>query len=533
MPSTDPGPDQTGGARASERIYPDLPDFPEEPSLRLSPLRCLSALVVLAVVVYGIFWGVSNKLDAATGKGRAATWFAPYVDATLIPTYQFQNAANNPARQTVLGFVVADPHDGCSPSWGAAYSIAQADQSLSLRSRIAELREEGATAIVSFGGQAHTELALACTSTARLENAYQTVVSHYDLSAIDLDIEGAALSNTAATQRRATAIRQLQGWADRNHHKLAVWVTLPVEPDGLQSDALSVLDSLLAARVDLAGVDVMSMDFSSSPHGSMLNPVEASARAAESQLASQFRRYGVHLSSTRVWEHLGVTVMIGQNDVAGQRFTTGDASGLVRFAERRHLGRVSMWSLNRDAACGSVYPVTGTHSNTCSGTPQNPLQFSKTFAALNGSVTSDQGTATPPAPDSNPADAPYPIWSPTTAYQQGYKVVLNGYIYQAKWYNTGQSPAVQVQDAWETPWALIGPVVAGSKVSSATTLRPGTYPAWSQGRLYHKGDKVLFAGLPYQARWNNQGVSPETQASDPYGSAWQALYKIAGEPSGN
>jgi chitinase len=69
--------------------------------------------------------------------------------------------------------------------------------------------------------------------------------------------------------------------------------------------------------------------------------------------------------------------------------------------------------------------------------------------------------------------------------------------------------------------------------SAVSTLPPGSYPAWSQGKAYHTGDKVLYEGLPYQAKWANQGVSPATEASDPSGSAWKALYTIPSEPSGS
>ena len=54
-----------------------------------------------------------------------------------------------------------------------------------------------------------------------------------------------------------------------------------------------------------------------------------------------------------------------------------DAQGLVGFASRDHLGRVSMWSLNRDSQCGSSFPEIGLLSNTCSGTAQSGLQFAQ------------------------------------------------------------------------------------------------------------------------------------------------------------
>jgi chitinase len=65
-----------------------------------------------------------------------------------------------------------------------------------------------------------------------------------------------------------------------------------------------------------------------------------------------------------------------------------------------------------------------------------------------------------------------------------------------------------------------------------TTLPAGTYPAWSVDTQYEVGDRVLYQGLPYQAKWINQGTSPATESTDPSGSPWKALYSIPGEPSG-
>jgi chitinase len=64
------------------------------------------------------------------------------------------------------------------------------------------------------------------------------------------------------------------------------------------------------------------------------------------------------------------------------------------------------------------------------------------------------------------------------------------------------------------------------------TLPAGTYPAWSVGTQYAVGDRVLYQGLPYQAKWINQGTSPASESTDPSGSPWKALYSIPGEPSG-
>jgi len=87
------------------------------------------------------------------------------------------------------------------------------------------------------------------------------VISAYSPTTIDLDIEGAALNNFAAEDRRAEAIASLE----KANPKLAVWLTLPVETNGLQDNALSVIESMLRDHVTLAGVNVMTMDFSSPP----------------------------------------------------------------------------------------------------------------------------------------------------------------------------------------------------------------------------------------------------------------------------
>lgn len=505
------------------------------PGRRLSLLRVLVALCLLAGLGYGGYLGVRHRL--APVAAIRSTWFAPYVDVTLSPAFPFQSTSADPARQAVLGFVVAAPGQPCTPSWGGAYTLAAAGQSLALGSRIAQLQRDGAQAIVSFGGQRHTSLDAGCTSTPRLAAAYRSVIGRYRLTTIDLDVEGAALGDFAASQRRAAAMAAVERAARASHRQLRVWLTLPVEPSGLQDNALSVIRLMLRDRVQLAGINLMTMDFSQPPAAgrSLLGQAESALTASHAQLASLLPRYGLHLQPQQIWQWLGATVMIGQNDVRAERFTIADARGLTRFAARHHLGRVSMWSLNRDAQCGSSFPETGLLSNTCSGTAQPRLGFSRVFGRLRGQATAvpltPGGTVLPPRPDTRAADAPYPLWSPAASYQQGYKVVEDGEIYQAKWYNTGQDPAAQVQYSWQTPWELLGPVLPGDRAPHLK-LPAGTYPAWSIGSQYRAGDKVLYRGLPYQAKWVNQGVSPAGEAADPAGSPWRPLFRIPGEPGG-
>ncbi len=89
----------------------------------------------------------------------------------------------------------------------------------------------------------------------------------------------------------------------------------------------------------------------------------------------------------------------------------------------------------------------------------------------------------------------------------GEKVVWQHYIYIAKWWTEGNVPNNPVLQSWQTPWTLIGPVLPGERPISQPTLPKGTYPAWSGTAVYQAGQRVIFQGVPYQAKWWNQGGS--------------------------
>jgi len=268
----------------------------------------------------------------------------------------------------------------------------------------------------------------------------------------------------------------------------------------------------------------------------MTKAVEGALAATHGQLDATFRRAGIDLSSAGVWQHVGLTVMIGENDVSGEQLTVGDARALTAFANHNHLGRISMWSLNRDSQCGVF--STGVLSNTCSGERQRPLEFTSIFSHFAGTVTASGsadaaqilGQAPQTQPD-NPATSPYPIWLSSAAYVAGYKVVWHGDIYEAKWYALGIPPDEPTPDANATPWLLIGPVPAGSKAPTPILFDASRQPPWSPSAVYHAGDRVSYKGLPYEAKWYAEGIPPETALPADPQSAWQPLYTVPGEPA--
>ncbi|HTW11311.1 MAG TPA: chitinase [Solirubrobacteraceae bacterium] len=524
---------------ASHRLAPALPDPPKP---QLSPLRVLVLLLLIAGAAFGVWKLVTQSNANAFAKSTAAPVYAPYVDVTLTPTYQFQLPSENPVSSAYLGFIVSDSAAPCTPSWGNYYTLAQADQTLDLGARIAQLRRQGGNAMISFGGQANTELAVGCANRAQLRAAYLAPIQRYHSTTVDLDIEGAALSDQAANQRRATAIAAIQRLLAARHTPLHVWLTLPVTNRGLTSQDIAVIDSMLAARVTLAGINVMAMDYpvGEGAERNLFATIRSSLYATHSQIQSLWRLHGLTGTPGAAWEHLGVTVMLGVNDITDEHFTVQDARLLTRFANKQGIPRVSAWSLNRDSECGSAFPITGIVSNTCSGVLQEPLQFTHIFSGLRGTTTArvqptptlqSQTTSTSQTSD-NPATSPYPIWQPVAAYVQGYKVVWQGQIYEANWWSQGTAPgSVNSSSSTSSPWLLIGPVPSGSHRPRLILQVSAKQPTWSPKTVYRQGQKVSFDGLPYEARYYTLGDQPINALPGDPDSPWTPLFTYPGEPA--
>jgi chitinase len=512
------------------------PDWqePEGPVERLSWFRVGILILVLAGLGAGGTFAVLHLRD--TSGPTAKSWAVPYVDVTLTPTFEFQDPVANPANNVALAFVVADPKDGCAPSWGGAYTPDEAAASLELDRRISQLRSAGGNIVLSLGGLTNTELAVACTDQARLTDAYRQLVKRYDVATLDLDIEGTAVADQASLRRRATALATVQAERVKADSPLAVWLTLPVSPDGLTADGLGAVRATLEGGVSLRGVNVMTMDFGSdkTTNPDMLALTTSALEATHKQLSDLYLRLGVQLTSPEVWSKIGATPMIGQNDVDAERFTVQDAKGLATFAVDRGLGRVSMWSVNRDSPCRGIFTNVVVHSNTCSGVAQDALAFSSVFAGLPGSSVGTSGRDSVAIPDAEPvADepktSPYPVWRLTAQYVNSYKVVWHGVVYEAKWTNQGQDPSV-TDPSNPNPWSVIGPVSPTETAPRPSPQVTGVTAEWNPSTLYVRGDRVLLNKLPYQARWSNKDDAPATEFPIGPDEPWAPLFTVPGEP---
>ncbi|MFI6205447.1 chitinase [Streptomyces sp. NPDC051041] len=299
---------------------------------------------------------------AASGSAAPATAYAPYVSAT---TASGNDSAGSPAAYN-LAFVISSG-SGCTPKWGGTRAV---DDS-AVASRIAGLKESGATVRVSFGGASGKELAAVCDSAGELAEAYAEALDAAGATQADFDVEGDELADPDSVALRSEAIALLQ----QDREDLAVSFTLPVMPSGLDSDGLALLESANDHGVQVSTVNIMTMNYGESYDGDMGDYALASAEAAHSQLKEVFG-----LSDAAAWRGMALTSMIGVNDVDGETFTLADAAEVRSFAEEKGIAWVSMWATFRDQECEAGSEDSDDASTDCSGVEQEPGAFARAFA---------------------------------------------------------------------------------------------------------------------------------------------------------
>jgi len=319
----------------------------------------------------------------------AAVWphraFSPYVDATLWidgGLYDFVGAAQQTGvRYFNLAFVVADASN--EPAWGGYSDYAVTNEFR--KTEIESLRALGGDVIVSFGGANGTPLAAAITDPDDLKAAYQSVIDTYDLTVIDFDIEGIWAADPASIGRRSSVMADLQTDAAVGGDDLGIWLTLPVLPTGLTADGLNVVNAAIGAGVDLAGVNIMAMDYGDSaapnPDGQMGDYAIQAATSLFHQLKVAYVGAGIAKTDEELWHMVGVTPMIGINDVQTEVFDQTEAAELLVFAQQQDIGMLSFWSLPRDR---TVEGLLGQVSPLHSGIQQDPFEFAEMYLPFTG-----------------------------------------------------------------------------------------------------------------------------------------------------
>jgi chitinase len=298
-------------------------------------------LVVGTVAATGLAAG--GVLLAAGGSEAAGTalpahFSAPYLQIASADAGDLaKDKSASGDKYYTLAFLT--PKSGCTPEWED-----NGDSVGAFKSQISSLQSAGGNVLISFGGAAGGELAQTCTSVSKLEAAYANVVKTYGVTRLDFDIEGSVLDDGSANSRRDQALAKLQA-ADPS---VQIDFTIPVDPTGLESDAVSLLKGAKSAGVKVTIVNIMTMDFGDGQNP--LKDAESAATATEKQLSSV---YGG--SSSTDWGMLGLTPIAGQNDDR-ENFTQSDAKTLESFAASHGVGELAFWEVDQyDKPLGYAY----------------------------------------------------------------------------------------------------------------------------------------------------------------------------------
>ncbi len=308
--------------------------------------------------------------SASSAQAAVSPSFAPYVDMTL--QSKATNTANirqSGAKASTLAFIVSGA--ACQASWGGYYGLGHSDEWFDAKQVITDARAAGSEPIISFGGASGQELARTCTSATALQAQYQAVIDTYNVRNIDFDIEGHDQTDTASLTRRFQAISALQAAGVAAGKPVTVSLTLPVMPSGLTSTGMNVLRSAIDNGVDVSVVNVMAMDYYASPQNPPSRMGDFAIQAGEA-LKTQLATLYPSRNDAELYRMVGLTPMIGLNDTL-EVFTIDDATKVLNWANLKSIGRIAMWSLNRDFQCPSP---TAWVNLTCSGVTQSALQFS-------------------------------------------------------------------------------------------------------------------------------------------------------------
>jgi hypothetical protein len=330
-----------------------------------------------------------SVLALAAPFARAATPLPTHVFSPYFEMWTGDSisgiAQQSGAKYLTLAFLETTSKTSCTLAWNGSRTQTVATSPTPFLADIQALRAAGGDVIPSLGGwsadQGGTEIGDSCVSVPSILAAYQQLVATYDVSRIDMDIEGRSLNNTAGIDRRNKAIAQLQAWAASSqvNRPITISYTLPTTRNGLEASGLAILDNAIANGVRIDIVQPMVFDYYDKVTNITMGQSAINAVAGlHNQLASRFPSK----TSAQIWAMEGATIMNGLDDYPKKTESTSvaDATQLYNFARTNGMSVLSMWAIQRDN--GGCPGNTG--ANNCSGIMQNTWDFTN---ALKGFTT--------------------------------------------------------------------------------------------------------------------------------------------------
>jgi hypothetical protein len=349
---------------------------------RVARRRLIAAAAAVAVLAGGAIAAVliSREPPAGPGITRQPSGLPRYLYAPYFKTWTSdsipQLARQSGARYLTLAFLQTLRKGSCTLAWnGKKHQVVKPGGSYV--KQIGELRAAGGDVIPSFGGfsadDAGTEIADSCKSVAKIAKAYESVVTTYGVTRLDMDVEARSQHNKAGIARRSAAIAMLQQWAARSHRRVEVDFTLSVEPNGLPADVLSTIKSAIAHHVRITVVNIMAFDYYNAQSRHMTDMGTAAIEALNS-VHRQLARLFPGESAQALWHLLGITLMPGIDDYPKRTEVTflSEAQDIMYYARTHPISLITIWALQRDkGGCPGAI-----HGHSCSGITQGKWAFS-------------------------------------------------------------------------------------------------------------------------------------------------------------
>lgn len=510
---------------------------------RKRSFRAALAATVTAVVAAGLTAIGGGTAQATDGDAAPSATplpkrvFAPYFEAwTGESPADLANQAG--VKHLTMAFLQTEKKGSCTAYWNGSTSMPVSPATFG--ADVKALQAKGGDIIPSFGGYTAdttgTEIADSCNDVDKIAAVYQNVITTYDVSRLDMDIEVDALNNAAGIDRRNKAIKKVQDWAAQNGRHLEISYTLPTTTRGLADSGLALLRNAVSngTRVDVA--NIMTFDYYDNAQHDMAKDTETAAQGLHDQLA----RLYPDKSDAQLWGMIGVTEMPGVDDFGpAETFTLANAKTVYNWAVAKNINTLSMWALQRDnGGCPG-----GGAQNHCSGIEQNTWDFSRIFAPF----TSD---TKPPASDFSVTTTP-----------------TSGSVNAGSTTSTKVNTAVTVGDPQKVNLSVSGApkgiatslsprsVTAGESATLTFTAAPevksGTYTItvtgasaershtasytltvvgdngsecsaspWDAGTVYTGGQQVSHKGHTWRAKWWTTGEEPGTTGE---WGVWQDL----------
>lgn len=327
-------------------------------------LALVAALAALALT------GVASAQAAPTPL--PAHVYAPYFETWTTDSLT-TTAQQSGAKYFTLAFLETLSKSSCTLAWDGNRSDPVTNNHYA--SDIASLRGLGGDVIPSFGGwsadQGGTEIADSCNDVGMIAAAYEDVLTRYNVTRLDMDVEGRSLNRTDGIDRRNKALKLVQDWAAQQGRPFQVSYTLPTSASGLEPSGVAILQNAIMNHTRVDVVNIMAFDY----YDRVTTDMGTAAINAANGTAAQLRSLGSNAT-------IGITLMPGLDDFPKktEKTTIAHAQQVLDYARANGLSTLSIWAIQRDN--GGCPGVTG--SNSCSGIVQNTWDFTHLLQPFTG-----------------------------------------------------------------------------------------------------------------------------------------------------